>query len=836
MKRVNFWKTLFLSALAVTAITGCSKDDSDDGGGLPSITVNGGSTAVLAVDLAGGTTEAVEVVSSGDWTVTFSGSDVTGCTAVPASGGKGTTSLKFEIGASNSERTITAKLVTYGTIEGISGVAIPAEATITIKQNAGGSTEAKTNVAEIRALLKAMNPTKDKVAVTDEIAAMTITGIVVSNFEGHNFGNDYNIAVQDASGAKDSGLTLNANQFSDLKLSAGAVVTVPLTAAQVNTYGGVIQLAIDKSVTIETSTTEAPEPIVVTVDQLSDYESMLVKIENCMPATGTAGKAWNNSTNKGNADFVTSDGKSFVVRTGSKAAFKDELIPDKFGYLIGIAGQYNGDLQLSPRTADDLAGLNQDAPAPEYQEVTIDKLGEGNYKIKDATIVGVHQKGVMFAQEVSGTVYYVLGFNNEWTTQTSNPYIESVGKLAEVQGICQDRFGLYQFSTFEVTTGNDSSLQLPTPETFDAAAIDAYTKAPAYKYVKVSGVLKIEKGSSYNTYTITVAGVSDKTITLAYGLDAMFTGVADGDVVDATAIALGYDSKNAKLNIMLTSISKNTSTPAVTITTTPTTFTADGGTQNIVFTVANAGSNKVYAKVEGAGFSVPTGVVTSPVTVTAAANEGAAREATLTIYVAASEGGEAVAQATVTLRQSGVSSGAGYTLIDNVADLTAGTYYMSGYSTEYKSGDNSVTFAPYSYHVWTGTVSASNPATSNSDLVTVGYEFANGNLTVDPSATGEAALITLEAVSGSANTYYIKSGDKYLKVFGAKNRRMGLADTSDGAEWTFEAHEKGGIMISNTFESTVYILGTGGAASNLLRSYGSPASSLVYGVCFFKAN
>lgn len=695
MKKVNLWKTLFFSVLAAAAFTGCSDDDSDDGGGIPSITVNGGKTATVAVALEGGETEAVTIESSGDWTVTFSGDDVANCEALPATGGRGTTSLKFELGSRAAERTITATVTTSGSFEGIP---LQDKVTITIMQNSDGSTEAKTNVAEIRALLKAMNPGQDKVAVTDEIAAKTITGIVVSKFEGHNFGNDYNIAVQDASGAKDSGLTLNANQFSDLKLSAGAVVTVPLTAAQVNTYGGVIQLAIDKSVTIETSTTEAPEPIVVTVDQLSDYESMLVKIENCMPATGTAGKAWNNSTNKGNADFVTSDGKSFVVRTGSKAAFKDELIPDKFGYLIGIAGQYNGDLQLSPRTADDLAGLNQDAPAPEYQEVTIDKLGEGNYKIKDATIVGVHQKGVMFAQEVSGTVYYVLGFNNEWTTQTSNPYIESVGKLAEVQGICQDRFGLYQFSTFEVTTGNDSSLQLPTPETFDAAAIDAYTKAPAYKYVKLSGVLNIEKGSSYNTYTITVAGVSDKTITLAYGLDAMFTGVADGDVVDATAIALGYDSKNAKLNIMLTSISKNTSTPAVTITTTPSTFAAEGDTQDIAFTVANAGSNKVYAKVEGEGFSVPTGAVTSPVKVTAEANTGAAREATLTIYVAASEGGEAVAQATVTLKQaaplpSGVAT---VTLtIDNIVSGKNGSIELG--TSNYGSQDVNVESSWYTW-------------------------------------------------------------------------------------------------------------------------------------------
>ena len=109
-------------------------------------------------------------------------------------------------------------------------------------------------------------------------------------------------------------------------------------------------------------------------------------------------------------------------------------------------------------------------------------------------------------------------------------------------------------------------------------------------------------------------------------------------------------------------------------------------------------------------------------------------------------------------------------------------------------------------------------------------------MTINPSATNTGAMITLEAVSGQTNTYYIKSGDKYLRGFAKANRRMGLADTSEGAEWVFSAHAKGGIQISNTFDGTAYILGTAGAASNLLRSYTSPASSLVYGVCFFKEN
>lgn len=837
MKAVNLWKTLFCAALAITTFGACSDDDKDDEGGLPSITVNGEASATVAVKLDGGTTDAIEVVSTGSWALTFDDETASAwCHPSRETGGKGKTTLTFTVdpwegAASNAERQVTAKLLTNGSFEGIP---IPKTATITVKQNGAGSTEVTTNVKEIRALLKAMNPGQSKVDVTAEIAAMTITGIVVSEFEGHNFGNDYNIAVQDSEAAEDSGLTLNANKFQELALSAGTTVTIPLTGAKVSTYGGVIQLAISNDVAIETSTGTAPEPVVVTPDQLLSYESMLVKIEDCMPATGTAGTAWNNSTNKGNANFTTTAGQTFVVRTGNSAAFKSELIPDKSGFLIGIGGQFNGDKQISPRTASDLSGLDQPIPEPEYQEVTINNLGEGNYLVKNATIVGVHQKGVMFGQEVSGTVYYVLGFNNGWTTQTANPYIANVDKLAELKGTSALRYGLYQFSDFDVTVGAASTLQLPAPVDFDAAAIDAYVADPVYKYVKVVGVLDIDTSNpDYKTYTITIAGVTGKTVAFAYGLDSYYAGLVSGDVVEATGFALGYDTSNSKLNIMLRDIQKNTTVPAVTITTEPETFAAtDPQQQTLAYTFANTTAAEISFAIEGTNADKFTIVSTTDANVVVKANGNNESDAAYTANLVAKVAGATLAS--VELKQAAPANGNGYTLIDKVADLTAGTYYMAGLSDSYSN----TTFAPYSYHVWTGTVSGSNPATGNSDLVTVGYEYNSNNqqLTINPSATNTGAMITLEAVSGQTDTYYIKFGDKYLKGFAKANRRMGLADTSEGAEWVFSAHAKGGIQISNTFDGTAYILGTAGAASNMLRSYGSPASSLVYGVCFFKEN
>lgn len=826
MKAVNLWKTLFCAALAVTAFSACSDDDKDDDGGMPSITVNGEASVTVAVKLDGGTTDAIEVVSSGNWALELTGTETGWCHPSKETGGKGKTSLTFTVdkwegAASTDERSVTATLTTNGSFEGIT---IPKKATIVVKQNGDGSTAVVTNVKEIRTLLKAMNPGQTKVNVTDEIAAMTITGVVVSEFDGHNFGNDFNIAVQDSKVAEDSGLTLNGNKFQDLKLSAGTIVTIPLTGAQVNTYGGVIQLAINNDVAIETSTGTAPEPVVVSPDQFLSYESMLVKIENCIPATGTPGTAWNNSTNKGNANFTTTSGQAFVVRTGNSAAFKSELIPDKSGFLIGIAGQFNGDKQVSPRTKADLNGLDQPIPEPEYQEVTINNLGVGNYVVKNATIVGVHQKGVMFGQEVSGTVYYVLGFNNAWETQTANPYIADVDKLAEVKGASALRYGIYQFSNFDVTVGSASTLQLPAPADFDAAAIDAYISDPVYKYVKVVGVLDIDTSNpNYKTYTITIAGVTGKTVAFAYGLDSYYNGLASGDVVEATGFALGYDTSNSKLNIMLRDIKKNTSVPAVTITTEPETFAAtDPQQQTLAYTFANTTAAEISFAIEGTNADKFTVVSKTDANVVVKANGNNESDAAYTANLVAKVAGATLAS--VELKQAAPASGSGFTLIDKLANLTAGTYYMAGYLTE-SSGTGATVFTPYTYHLWIGTV-------NGGDCVTTNYQYESNQLTINPAATtGEAVTMELVA-AGAANTYYIKIGDKYLKNgTSATNRKLTLVDVASGAEWVFSDFSTGGIVASNDGVS----LGSANAASKILRSYKS-ADTLKYGLYFFKAN
>lgn len=161
-----------------------------------------------------------------------------------------------------------------------------------------------------------------------------------------------------------------------------------------------------------------------------------------------------------------------------------------------------------------------------------------------------------------------------------------------------------------------------------------------------------------------------------------------------------------------------------------------------------------------------------------------------------------------------------YELIDNIDKLSAGKYLLSGYIEEYSG----TTYAPYSYQIWTGEV--------KDDLITKSYEFTNEILNPkDEAIFNEVELIN---VLDKVNTYYIKTGNKYLYSTSRDKRKLGLTEDPANAEWVFSnlntvKPEAKGITATN---NGVYI-GTAGAASNHLRSYGN-TSNYDHGMYFFK--
>ena len=183
---------------------------------------------------------------------------------------------------------------------------------------------------------------------------------------------------------------------------------------------------------------------------------------------------------------------------------------------------------------------------------------------------------------------------------------------------------------------------------------------------------------------------------------------------------------------------------------------------------------------------------------------------------------------TVTVTQAGVSSGEEvvdtYTMIDKVANLAAGTYYMAGYLTSYETNGTVYDWSSYPYHVCNGV---------STDLYTSTYSFADGVLTKNPDDSFEATDVVLEAVEGKTATFYVKIKDGYLYSSEYNNRKLGTSE--EKVEWVATDNEKGGITLTTTMSAGTISVGTAGAASKLIRSYKNE-STLKYGLVFFKKN
>ncbi len=488
---------------------------------------------------------------------------------------------------------------------------------------------------------------------------------------------------------------------------------------------------------------------------------------------------------------------------------------------VTATGYYNN----TPLTKTATINIAQNEGGESLEGTIASITKTGSYTINDAVVVGTYDSGFVMTDR-SKLYFLVYMFDKDLNP---DPQVPAVGTVVNVSGDVVDHNGMLQFNyTATVTpTGETQQVDLGEPAAYGYEEMKAYKSNPSYVYVKYTGTLSVNK----TYYNVLFAEGTDTQGSISYPNPELNVASFNGKVVDVTGFLVGT-SGSSYVNTCCTAISENTTTPSISATA-PATFASAGETLNVTYTTQNLGSNQVFAEVTGEGFSAGT-PANGTVAVTAAANSGADRSGSLRLYIAASEGGTALAETTVALEQKG-DVVLKYTLIDKVANLSAGKYLMAGYATEGNSGK--VQFAPYSYHIWVGSISSSG---SNRDLETVNYQFSDGVLTINPNLSeqdakkGKATEIELVAVDGKENTYYIMSNGQYLSTSSyTTNRRMQLSDTQ--GEWVVSAHEKGGITLTTSDGTNAIILGTGDASYDLLRSYKAPAQSLLYGVCFFKA-
>lgn len=779
MKVVNFWKTLFCAALAVTAFSACSDDDEEGGySGMPEITVNGGESVTVAGKLEGGKLEqTVEVVSKGDWTLTFKNpGDSQWVTPSAMSGKTGTTQLTFTLGQASGERSAILVLTASSTVEGFP---LTDEATITVVQsdsdvptgNALYSENCGTKVEKVDGYW----PYVDKFegwtrGGSLDQKAVTYTG---NSASVANSGKVFDPAEDETTvvtGPPYVSMNKSTSVFNinDINIASNTNFTFTFTAAQQINYSNGVVLGdmTDETIRFSVSTDGSSyAPVALKVKKVASGYWYLCTAEFKLPAGVSTDKIW-----------VRFDGYAGLENHGLRI--------DDFKLYEGGNGS-----ELVVPSVDYTKGTVAEAIA----------AGAGkNYEVA-ATVVAMHTQGILIG-DASGVMLAFLG---------EAPAV-AVNDAVTVKGTTELRNGVIQFGKegLSVAKTGTGSYNTPAPEVMDGTAVTAYIATAlenkaVYKYVKYNGEFTVS--GNYYYYNVVIAGTTTKG-SVAYGKSEWAS--FNDKPVTVEGWLLGGTAKY--LQTMATSVTVDSSTPIVEISA-PQQFAATSPVaQTLNYTVTNTTASAVTFAIEGTNadkFSL--GAKTDNTIVVSAKGDNTDKTA-YTANLVAKVAGATVA--TVALKQAAPTSGSGYAKIEKIADLKEGTGYLAG-------------LVNGKYQTWTGVL-------TNKQCETVPYSYteATGAFVADDAAGAEISLV---AVSGVSNAYYIKYGEKYLTVGAAGKNQLVLADSAGDNYWTFTDDTDGVKATAKAFASIM--MTSTGAASKYIRSYVTTNTSGVAGVVFFLA-
>lgn len=401
----------------------------------------------------------------------------------------------------------------------------------------------------------------------------------------------------------------------------------------------------------------------------------------------------------------------------------------------------------APATATFTTGEN---PNVTYTQIKDLVKGE-TVAIKDALVVATSTRGPILWDETGAILAY---------QPSETPAIGSVVTVNATVGEYNKALQLND-ATFTVTGTTEVPTQTATEVT--AANIDDLmtVESVTATYVKFTGTLNI---SGYH-YNVVFPFETNYQGSLYYP-DAEALGLAalNGREVNVEGWFTSI-SGSRYLNVVATKVSSASEAPYITADETAS-FVAAGETKTINFMTDNLGENQVFATISGDGagqFSVGQ-IGAEFVTVTALENtETTAKTATLTLYIAASEGSEHLAEATVALTQAGVPSGE--------STITTFTFSEMGLANQdalssYTNNGITITFAKASgsnppkyydsgnaaraYAKNTITISCESGSITNIEFPDIRKDKDNNNLTCDNGAissdnktwTGTASSVT----------------------------------------------------------------------------------------------
>ena len=383
-------------------------------------------------------------------------------------------------------------------------------------------------------------------------------------------------------------------------------------------------------------------------------------------------------------------------------------------------------------------------------------------------------------------------------------------------------------------TGTVTSIPTATIAAADLAKYQGMAVTIANASVAQAGVWASASASALSSHTFTADGAnftvfckqSDEKNPSVF-LDVPFK--AGSGNISGLAAVYKNNSQLVPRNLDDVAAFSDSSTPMITgVTPASVSIPATGGDQVLTVSVLNQGDNQLSVS----GLTPPLSATVDglTVTVTAEANTGTSPvNQTLTITLAGS-----TKTVPVTLLGTGGEGSGTYTLIDNLSNLTAGTFLMAGFRAKGEAQSGSTTepnpAAEDYYGVWTGEMITGNGKT---DCETLQMTFANGELTkIDANVTNSPAEMELVAVDGKSNTYSIKCNGQYL-ASGSKSRSLSLG--ADPAEWVFSMVDKDGESRLVAANGGCSLQTVDSSFKTMIRGYQS-ATQGKHGIYFFKKN
>lgn len=346
-------------------------------------------------------------------------------------------------------------------------------------------------------------------------------------------------------------------------------------------------------------------------------------------------------------------------------------------FTLDYATEYTVSVVANPA---DTENYKASAPATatfttgEDPNQTITPIGkittEGNYTA-EGTVVARGSQAYIIADNTGAMMVYHNG--NERAVGEKISISGAVELYSNTNGSSKSTPQFTNTATVKVLSTDNVWTYNPTA--MDGTAMDALLSGELVcQEVQFEGNLEI----SGNYMNVTIPGASTAIGSIKY-VETSTVEAYNGKDIIVKGYYVGYSS-NKYVNVLPYSVEEaNPSTdPAIKADPTSLSFAAAGESKEVTYTAENLGSNQVFATVSGENASQFSATVgNGTVTVTAAENtETTAKTATLTLYIAASEGGEHLAEATVALTQAGVPSGESklYTLTILPTDFSGTSY------------------------------------------------------------------------------------------------------------------------------------------------------------------